>query len=136
MSLQPFVHLHVHTHYSILDGQASVSALVDKAIEDKIAKAYEIVGEDTVKMGETYTFSVTVNEEMSSGAYVVLVNGKEVTNEVTYLVLEILEELGISDFPTTVRINKNTDEKLKRACEDMLLEGNVSNVNKNENLNQ
>ena len=32
MSLQPFVHLHVHTHYSILDGQASVQALVDKAI--------------------------------------------------------------------------------------------------------
>jgi formate C-acetyltransferase len=26
--------------------------------------------------------------------------------------LDILEELGISDFPTTVRINKNTDTKL------------------------
>ncbi|MBQ3576070.1 MAG: PHP domain-containing protein, partial [Coprobacter sp.] len=36
MSLQPFVHLHVHTHYSILDGQASVSALVDKAIADNM----------------------------------------------------------------------------------------------------
>ena len=41
-------------------------------------------------------------------------NGNDVTNEVTYLVLDILEELGISDFPTTVRINKNTDEKLLR----------------------
>ncbi len=29
-----FVHLHVHTQYSILDGQASVSQLVDKAIAD------------------------------------------------------------------------------------------------------
>ncbi|MCD8475017.1 MAG: PHP domain-containing protein, partial [Bacteroides graminisolvens] len=29
-----FVHLHVHTQYSLLDGQASVSALVDKAIAD------------------------------------------------------------------------------------------------------
>ncbi|WP_321334763.1 DNA polymerase III subunit alpha [uncultured Bacteroides sp.] len=29
-----FVHLHVHTQYSLLDGQASVSALVDKAIKD------------------------------------------------------------------------------------------------------
>ncbi len=36
MSQQPFVHLHVHTHYSILDGQASVSALVDKAIKDNM----------------------------------------------------------------------------------------------------
>ncbi len=30
----PFVHLHVHSQYSILDGQASIPALVDKAIED------------------------------------------------------------------------------------------------------
>ncbi len=32
--MQPFIHLHVHTQYSILDGQASVPALVDKAIKD------------------------------------------------------------------------------------------------------
>ena len=32
--MQEFVHLHVHTQYSILDGQASVSKLVDKAIAD------------------------------------------------------------------------------------------------------
>ncbi len=30
----PFVHLHVHSYYSILDGQASISRLVDKAIAD------------------------------------------------------------------------------------------------------
>ncbi len=29
-----FVHLHVHTQYSLLDGQASISALVDKAMAD------------------------------------------------------------------------------------------------------
>ena len=53
-------------------------------------------------------------------------NGNEVTNEVTYLVLEILEELGISDFPTTVRINKNTDEKLlRRVAEVMRLGGGI-----------
>ena len=32
--MQDFVHLHVHTQYSLLDGQASVSALVDKAMND------------------------------------------------------------------------------------------------------
>nr|MDE6491333.1 PHP domain-containing protein [Muribaculaceae bacterium] len=32
--MQPFVHLHVHTQFSVLDGQASVTALVDKAIAD------------------------------------------------------------------------------------------------------
>ena len=29
--MQPFVHLHVHSQYSILDGQASIKALVNKA---------------------------------------------------------------------------------------------------------
>ena len=32
--MTPFIHLHVHTQYSVLDGQASVTALVDKAIAD------------------------------------------------------------------------------------------------------
>ena len=32
--MQDFVHLHVHTQYSLLDGQASVSRLVDKAMQD------------------------------------------------------------------------------------------------------
>ncbi len=30
--MQPFIHLHVHSQYSVLDGQASIKALVDKAI--------------------------------------------------------------------------------------------------------
>ena len=52
--------------------------------------------------------------------------GKDVTNHVTYLVLDIIEELGISDFPTTVRINKNTDSKLlKRVSEVIQLGGGV-----------
>ncbi len=42
------------------------------------------------------------------------VDGNDVTNEVTYLVLDIIEELGISDFPITVRLSKNSDEKLLR----------------------
>lgn len=32
--MEPFVHLHVHTHYSILDGQSRVPYLVDKAVKD------------------------------------------------------------------------------------------------------
>ena len=31
--MQPFVHLHVHSHYSILDGMSSISSLVDKAVQ-------------------------------------------------------------------------------------------------------
>ena len=32
--MQDFVHLHVHTQYSLLDGMASVPKLVDKAMAD------------------------------------------------------------------------------------------------------
>ena len=32
--MEDFVHLHVHTYYSILDGQSSIKRLVDKAIAD------------------------------------------------------------------------------------------------------
>ena len=32
--MQDFVHLHVHSQYSVLDGQASIPKLVDKAIAD------------------------------------------------------------------------------------------------------
>lgn len=32
--MQPYTHLHVHSQYSLLDGQASISRLIDKAKED------------------------------------------------------------------------------------------------------
>ena len=34
MRMEPFIHLHVHTQYSLLDGQASIDALIDKAHKD------------------------------------------------------------------------------------------------------
>ena len=53
-------------------------------------------------------------------------NGNDVTNTVTYLVLDILEELGISDFPTTVRINKDTAPKLlERVAEVIRFGGGI-----------
>ena len=50
-------------------------------------------------------------------------NGNEVTNEVTYLVLDIVEELGISDFPITVRVNENSPEKLLRRVAEVMRHG-------------
>ncbi len=47
-------------------------------------------------------------------------NGVEVTNEVSYLVLDIIEEFGISDFPTSLRLNENTPEKLLRRAAEVL----------------
>ena len=31
-SMEDFIHLHVHTYYSILDGQSPVQKIVDKAV--------------------------------------------------------------------------------------------------------
>ncbi len=50
-------------------------------------------------------------------------NGNEVTNQVTYLVLDIIEELGISDFPTTVRVNSHTDNELLRRVSEVIRYG-------------
>ena len=61
-------------------------------------------------------------------------DGNDVTNEVTYLVLDIIEETGISDFPTTVRINKNTDETLLRRVAEVIRFGGGIIAVYNENL--
>ena len=50
-------------------------------------------------------------------------NGDDVTNEVSFLVLEIIEELGISDFPTSVRLSSRTDESFKRRVAEAIRYG-------------
>jgi len=40
--------------------------------------------------------------------------GQDVTNEVTYLVLDIVEELHISDFPIAIRLSSASSERLLR----------------------
>ena len=49
--------------------------------------------------------------------------GRDVTNAVTYLVLDVLEELPIGDFPTTVRVSRHTDEKLLRRVAEVMRHG-------------
>ena len=62
-------------------------------------------------------------------------DGVDITNDVTYLVLDIIEELGISDFPTTVRLSKQSDEKLiRRVAEVMRLGGGVLAVYDEDNV--
>ena len=53
-------------------------------------------------------------------------DGNDVTNEVSYLVLEIIEELPIGDFPVTIRVNRNTDPAfLKEAARAIRYGGGV-----------
>jgi len=41
-------------------------------------------------------------------------NGGDVTNEVTYLILDVVEELHISDFPIAVRLSSKSEARLLR----------------------
>ena len=49
--------------------------------------------------------------------------GRVITNAVTYLVLDIVEELAISDFPITVRISENTPDRLMRRIAEVVRHG-------------
>ncbi|MBM3500098.1 MAG: hypothetical protein FJX74_15690, partial [Armatimonadetes bacterium] len=50
-------------------------------------------------------------------------DGEEVTNEVTYLVLDVVEELHISDFPIAVRVNSHTPDRLLRRIAEVQRHG-------------
>lgn len=49
--------------------------------------------------------------------------GEDVTNEVSYLCLEIVEELGISDFPISVRLNAKTPKPFLRLLARVMRHG-------------
>jgi len=50
-------------------------------------------------------------------------DGNDITNDVTYLVLDVVEELLISDFPIAVRISERTPEKLFRRIAEVQRRG-------------
>ena len=92
-----------------------------------IEEAREILAHFFIKGCEWISGSKTVSGDAQHYQNIVLSgideDGNDVTNEVTYLVLDIIEETGISDFPTTVRINKNTDEKLLTRVSEVIRYG-------------
>ncbi len=49
--------------------------------------------------------------------------GNDITNDVTYLILDIVEELPIGDFPITVRFNAKSPEKLYRRVAEVIRHG-------------
>ena len=49
--------------------------------------------------------------------------GNEITNDVTFLTLDIVEELGISDFPITVRLNEKSSNALKTKVAEVMKHG-------------
>ncbi len=60
--------------------------------------------------------------------------GDEITNEVTYLVLDVVEELRISDYPIAVRISPRTPNRLLRRIAEVQRRGGGMVAVYNEDL--
>ena len=100
--------------------------------------AREILAHFFIKGCEWITGESTTSGDAQHYQNIVLAGvdeqGCDITNEVTYLVLDIIEETGISDFPTTVRINKNTDEALLKRVAEVIRYGGGTVAIYNEDL--
>ena len=63
--MEDFVHLHVHTYYSILDGQASIKKLVDKAVKDGMGGMAVTDHGNMMGIKEFYNYCKKVNERLA-----------------------------------------------------------------------
>ena len=82
-------------------------------------KGCEWIGADSGHVGTTgdaQFYQNVVLSGMDEG-------GRDITNEVTYLVLDVVEELHISDFPIAVRIGPHTPERLLRRIAEVQRRG-------------
>lgn len=115
-------------------GIGRIDVILGKYLEKDLAdgvitldEAREILAHFFIKGCEWITGEPTVSGDAQHYQNIVLSgideNGEDVTNEVTYLVLDIVEETGISDFPITVRINSKTDEKLLHRVSEVISVG-------------
>ena len=50
-------------------------------------------------------------------------DGQDVTNEVTYLILDVVEELRISDYPISVRLRSDSEARLYRRVAEVMQQG-------------
>ena len=60
--MEDFIHLHVHTYYSILDGQSKIKNLVDKAIADGMRGMAITDHGDMFGMKEFHDYCIGVNK--------------------------------------------------------------------------
>ena len=61
--MEDFIHLHVHTYYSILDGQSKISRLVDKAIADGMRGMAITDHGDMFGIKEFHDYCIGVNKK-------------------------------------------------------------------------
>jgi pyruvate-formate lyase len=78
-----------------------------------------IDGQPNIGSGDSQYYQNVILSGVDAG-------GQDVTNALTYLVLDVVEELGISDYPIAVRISPRTPKKLlRRIAEVQRLGGGI-----------
>ncbi len=94
-----------------------------------ISEARELLAHFWV-MGVEWADGDTPNPQIWDGMYyqnVVLggvdADGQEVTNPVTYLVLDVIEALHICDFPVAIRLNRHTPDRLIQRIVEVVRQG-------------
>ena len=110
--MQDFVHLHVHTQYSILDGQASIPRLIDKAINDGMRG---MAVTDHGNMFGIKEFFNTVNKVNGD-------NAKKVKNA-----KKLIEDI---DNGTLDRLDRNGKDKYDNKPEAVLREEALQTIDK------
>ena len=65
--MEDFIHLHVHTYYSILDGQSKISKLVDKAIGNGMKGMAVTDHGDMFGIKEFHDYCIGVNKKRQKG---------------------------------------------------------------------
>ena len=116
MSLQPFVHLHVHTHYSILDGQASVQALVDKAIANNMRGMAITDHGNMFGIKEFYNYVNKKNSDVKSAI-------KDLTKKLDSLRSEGADESQIAEVEAELATQKQKIFKPIIGCEMYVARG-------------
>ena len=61
--MEDFIHLHVHTYYSILDGLSSIKRLVDKAVKDGMRGMAVTDHGDMFGIKEFHDYCISVNKQ-------------------------------------------------------------------------
>lgn len=98
--MQPFVHLHVHSQYSLLDGQASINGLVDKCVADGMP------GFALTDHGNMFGIKELAN-------YAKKHNGK-VKSKVKELQAKVQEALSAGDEAKAAALNAEAEAQKKR----------------------
>lgn len=102
--MEDFVHLHVHTQYSLLDGQAAINKLVDKARANGMRGMAVTDHGDMMGIKEFFDYCNKVNKPVKSAIKVLEKKLASVTDDEKTSLEEQIEEQKKENLYTNFRL--------------------------------